>query len=110
MPLPIEIIGLGKSSVTIVWDEGHEAVYDARALRLRCACAQCIHEITGQPLLDPTKVPERLVIDAMELQGNYGLRITFSDGHSTGIFRFADLLRLCPCDTCQARRDANAPK
>jgi DUF971 family protein len=103
MPLPIEIIGLNRPTLTIVWDEGHEAVYAAHELRLRCACAHCVHEITGAALLDPKTVPADVTITALELAGNYGLRVTFSDRHDTGIFRFADLLRLCPCDACRAK-------
>ncbi len=103
MPLPIEIIGLGLPTLTIVWDEEHRAMYAARELRLRCACAHCVHEITGQPLLDPKSVPLGITITNLELMGNYGLRITFSDHHDTGIYRFADLLRFCPCDACRAR-------
>ena len=40
----------------------------------------------------------------MELVGNYGLSIHFSDGHGTGIFSFRDLWECCPCEACEARR------
>lgn len=104
MPLPIEIVGLGREEVTLVWDEGHEARFDARALRLRCGCAYCIDEMTGRPLLDPATVPEKIHVKTLELVGNYGVQIGFSDGHDTGIYRFNDLYRECPCDHCKARR------
>jgi ATP-binding protein involved in chromosome partitioning len=110
MPLPIEIVGLGKSEVRFVWDEGHEGVYSVRELRLACNCAHCVSEDTGRRMLDPTSVPEGLTIASMELAGNYGLRVDFSDGHNTGIFRFADLLEDCPCDLCHARRNASPKK
>jgi len=45
-----------------------------------------------QAMLDPDRVPPVVTVDAMELVGSYGLRIQFSDGHGTGIFRFADLV------------------
>jgi ATP-binding protein involved in chromosome partitioning len=104
MSLPIEIVGRGQDEVRIVWDEGHEGTYAARDLRLRCRCAMCIHEFTGEKLLDPAKVPADIRVTEMELVGNYGLRIEFSDRHATGIYRFRDLLERCPCVSCRATR------
>jgi DUF971 family protein len=91
MPAPIEIVGLGKPELRIVWDEGDEDRWTARELRLRCTCASCVHEFTGEKLLDPATVPADLRVAQMELVGNYGIRITYSDGHGTGIYRFAQL-------------------
>jgi DUF971 family protein len=101
MPLPIEIVGKGRRDVRVVWDEDHEGVYDARALRLACRCAHCIHEFTGEALLDPATVPDDVSVVDMSLVGAYGLQITFSDKHATGIYRFADLLARCPCAACK---------
>lgn len=101
MPLPLEVVGRGRREVTIVWDEGHEGVYPARHLRQRCRCAHCIHELTGEKLLDPESVPLDVAVTELELMGNYGLRIGFSDGHATGIYRFAELLGRCPCARCR---------
>jgi ATP-binding protein involved in chromosome partitioning len=93
MPMPLEIIGLGKSEVRFVWDEGDEDVYIVRDLRIRCTCANCQSEATGERILDPNTVPEGLTIADMHLVGNYGVGIHFSDGHTTGIFRFRELKR-----------------
>lgn len=93
MPMPLEIIGLGKREVRFVWDDGTEDAYGTRDLRIRCTCALCQHEGTGERLLDPTTVPEDLTIADMNLMGNYGVGIHFSDGHTTGIFRFRELKR-----------------
>jgi ATP-binding protein involved in chromosome partitioning len=91
MPLPIELHGLNRPELRIVWDEGDEQTLAARELRLRCACAHCIEEMTGRKLLDPATVPGDITIRRMELTGNYGVQIAFSDGHDTGIYRFAEL-------------------
>ena len=91
--MPLEIIGLGKPEVRFVWDEGVEDVYSARDLRIRCSCAHCQSEATGERLLDPTTVPADLTISDMNLVGNYGLNVHFSDGHTTGIYRFRELKR-----------------
>ena len=91
--MPLEIIGLGKREIRFVWDEGDEDVWSARSLRQRCTCAMCQSETTGERLLDPASVPEDLSVTDMHLVGNYGVGIHFSDGHTTGIFRFRDLRR-----------------
>lgn len=91
--MPLEIIGLGKREIRFVWDEGDEDVWSARTLRTRCTCAMCQSETTGERLLDPASVPEDLSVTDMHLVGNYGVGIHFSDGHTTGIFRFRDLRR-----------------
>jgi len=93
MPMPLEIVGLGKPEIRFVWDEGDEDTWGARELRLRCACAHCQSEATGERLLDPATVPEDLTVKDMHLVGNYGVGIQFSDNHATGIFRFRELKR-----------------
>ncbi|MEZ4401488.1 MAG: DUF971 domain-containing protein [Kofleriaceae bacterium] len=92
MPMPMEIVGLGQPQVRFVWDEGDEDVWSARALRLKCTCAYCVSEITGEKLLDPATVAAEITVTTMNLVGNYGLSIAFSDGHSTGIYRWKELL------------------
>ena len=92
--MPLEIIGLGKREVRFVWDEGgDEDVYPARDLRIMCTCANCQSESTGERILDPATVPEDLSITDMHLVGNYGVGVHFSDGHTTGIYRFRALRR-----------------
>ncbi len=108
MSLPLEIVGLGKPEVTFIWDEGHEGTFSARDLRLRCHCAHCVDEVSGAPLLDPGRVAEGMTVSQMELIGTYGVRITFADGHGTGIYRFRDLFATCPCDHCVALRPGPA--
>ncbi len=91
MPMPLEIIGLGQASVRFVWDEGEEDVWPARVLRQRCSCAHCQSEATGERILDPASVPADIIVSTMNLVGNYGVQIAFSDTHATGIYRFRDL-------------------
>lgn len=87
--------------VLIRWDDdGHEALFPARALRLRCPCAACVEEMTGRPLLDPDHVPANVRPASLALVGAYGLRITWSDGHGTGIYTFRWLRAECPCARC----------
>lgn len=106
MPIPEEIVGLLRSKITFKWPDGHETVYGARELRLSCRCAGCIEEMTGQPLLDPKKVPENVRAKGMELVGQYAVSIEWSDGHSSGIYNFRDLRANCPCAACAQVRAA----
>jgi DUF971 family protein len=91
--MPLEIIGLGKREIRFVWDDDTEDMWGTRELRLRCVCAHCQSEATGERLLDPKTVPEDLIVQNMALVGNYGLSIHFSDGHTTGIYRLGQLKR-----------------
>jgi DUF971 family protein len=89
--MPLEIVGLGQNQVTFVWNDDEKDVWDARDLRLRCTCALCKSEITGERVLDESSVPPVISVTNMSLVGNYGVSVHFSDGHNTGIYRFADL-------------------
>ncbi|MFI5235345.1 MAG: DUF971 domain-containing protein [Gemmatimonadales bacterium] len=80
-------------AVTIQWGpEAGERRYEARALRLACPCAECVEEMSGRPMLEPARVPLDVRPTKLDLVGNYGIRIWWSDGHHTGIYTF-ELLR-----------------
>lgn len=96
MPMPLEIVGLGKDAVTFVWEDETRDQWPARALRLRCTCAHCKSEVTGERILDESTVPDVVTVTHMELVGNYGVAIHFSDGHTTGIYRFRELQGTAP--------------
>ena len=104
MPMPDEIVGLLRSTITIKWSDGHQTRYPARALRLACRCAGCIEETSGRQLLEPATVPETVRAKAINLVGQYAISIDWSDGHTTGIYNFRDLRANCPCDDCVAAR------
>jgi DUF971 family protein len=89
--------------IRVEWDQaGHVAFFPARALRLACPCAGCVEEMTGRPLLDPARVSTDVRPLSLALVGAYGLRVNWSDGHSTGIYTFERLLQSCPCPRCRA--------
>jgi ATP-binding protein involved in chromosome partitioning len=102
--MPTEIVGLLRSTITFVWEDGHRSQFPARDLRLACRCAGCIEETTGAHLLDPSSVPENVRAQAMDLVGHYAVSIRWSDGHASGIFSFRNLRARCPCAACAALR------
>ncbi len=105
MPTPVipRSITRRPDGVEIRWDDGgHTGFFAARPLRLACSCAQCVEEMTGRPLLDPAGIPDDIHPVTLALVGAYGLQVTWSDGHGTGIYPFDRLLAACPCPTCRA--------
>ena len=68
--------------------------YDVKQLQCACACAGCVDERTGVRTLQLEAVPDNIGITHMELVGNYTIKVSFSDGHDSGIYsrdRFYDI-------------------
>ena len=105
VPYVIERVDDGRE-ITFQWEEqGHVGRYPARDLRLACQCAACVEEGSGRPVLDPDTVPEDIRALSVRLIGQYAVYFGWSDGHSTGIYPYELLLRLCPCEECVVRRE-----
>ena len=95
--VPVEIGRANEHDVRIRWQDGHESVYPARALRLACPCAACVDELTGVVLVIATSVPQDVHPLTIDLVGRYAITIAWSDGHHTGLYSFELLRKLCPC-------------
>ena len=101
--LPVEI-ALDGNSIVILWNDGHRSIYPHRFLRLRCQCATCVDEMTGNPRLNPETVPQDvLAVDHLPV-GNYAYQFLWSDTHYTGIYPFRFLRSICTCIQCNAAR------
>jgi DUF971 family protein len=83
------------------WNDAHQSRYPFKMLRCACGCAHCVDEITGVRILDPASIPEDISIGDIQLVGNYAVRITWTDGHDTGLYSWSLLRRVCPCEACQ---------
>lgn len=94
----------GEQGIIFTWDDGLEAELGSRLLRIRCTCARCISESTGERLLNPATVPEDIKLTAFEPIGNYAYRCNFSDGHNTGLYTL-ELLRNLSEHVCRTRPD-----
>ncbi len=120
MPLPIDPrskpanvniqVKTGKG-VDITWADGHTSHYDFAYLRDKCPCATCNDErgkkdalkslapgFAASPAL-PMFKPKPKAQSATPV-GNYAIQISFSDGHSAGIFSYDHLRYICPCPEC----------
>jgi DUF971 family protein len=105
MPTPAKVLeNRAARELQITWSDGHVSRYHYRTLRLHCPCAVCVHEWTGEKLLDVSRVPADILPKEIIQVGAYALRFTWSDGHATGIYTFAFLRSLCECDACVRSR------
>ena len=89
--------------IRITWSDGHESVHPYKHLRASCPCAGCKEE--AQKPADPFRVLKPSEIAPLEVKridpvGRYAYRITWADGHDTGIFRLDYLRSLCRCPEC----------
>jgi len=98
-PRKVEIGSDG--GLSIVWDDGHAAVYTPAHLRLACKCALCEDEWSGERRLEAGSLPADIRALSVKPVGRYGLQINWSDGHSTGIYTFDRLRPLCECEACR---------
>jgi Mrp family chromosome partitioning ATPase/DUF971 family protein len=81
--------GFSDGQVVLVFSDGRELSAKAFDLRANCQCAVCVSETTGERLVDTKKIPADInPVDILPL-GNYAVGITWSDGHSSGIYPYS---------------------
>ena len=110
-PTAVKIHVKPGAGVDITWADGHSSHYDFTYLRDQCPCATCNDErgkkdampvattnLLSSPLLPMYKPKPRA--QAATQVGNYAVQISFTDGHSTGIFSYDYLRTLCQCEEC----------
>lgn len=82
-------------SLLVAWPDGCAQKLPLVPLRAQCMCARCVDELTGQRILDVEGIDPAIAITHLALVGNYALKITWSDGHDTGLYTWDHLRRLC---------------
>src|SRR5690349_8925501 len=107
--LPVALTKEGTDRLVVQWKDGHRSVYTWKHLRENCPCAGCREERLQPP--DPFRIlkPNELVPlapVAMTPIGHYAYKITWSDGHDTGIYTFETLRELCQCPECSRKQTA----
>lgn len=102
---PVAIERIGDRAVVIRWSDGRECEWSVEKLRQVCPCASCREKKRGALKQDDGENPEEpgakpsmmlpvlsaaeaqpLRVDSMRPVGSYAYNITFSDGHSSGIY------------------------
>jgi len=92
-PKPTEINLHQKSrSLEIGFDNGETFNYSCEYLRCFSPSAEVQGHGPGEEVLQTGK--EFVNIDKIEQVGNYAVALTFSDGHSTGIYSWETLYKL----------------
>jgi DUF971 family protein len=107
-PAPVVLVEVRRAperrALRLAWSDGHAADFDWDYLRGWCPCAVCQGHSVVKMVFHPPPGP----VEPVEIApvGNYGISIAWSDGHSTGIYRFEFLRDLCPCAECRSRGPA----
>ena len=82
---PEEIrLSKAKDSLFVKFDNGYETTLTAELLRVESPSAEVQGHGSGQKTTPAGKA--NVTITAIEPVGNYAIRISFSDGHDTGLF------------------------
>lgn len=110
-PVDVKVHVKTGAGLDITWSDGHSSHYDFAYLRDECPCATCNDErakkesmataAPGNASFAPLPMfkPKPRAQSASPV-GNYALSISFSDGHSTGIYSYDHLRTICPCAEC----------
>lgn len=85
----------GPRTLHIAWSDGREDELDVVTLRRQCPCAVCVDEWTRQRRLKPEDIAESVRPTRIDSVGSYAIKISYSDGHDTGIYTY-NLLRQMP--------------
>lgn len=97
-------VQLRPDGIHIQWEDGHQSYYEHRFLRYQCSCAHCVSESTGKRMISLEEVRKDVeALDWIQV-GRYALQFLWSDAHTTGIYPFALLRKLCQCDQCSKSR------
>ncbi|HKW56302.1 MAG TPA: DUF971 domain-containing protein [Candidatus Acidoferrum sp.] len=112
-PLDVKVHVKSGAGVDITWADGHTSHYEFDYLRDECPCATCNDErakkdafAAAAPGGSPAKFAPLPMFkpkpraQSASVVGNYAISITFSDGHSTGIYSYDHLRSICPCAEC----------
>ncbi len=88
--------------LVVAWDDGRVSTYPIALLRRLSPSAdarELRRELAANPLAvlpSGAGTAGPLRAESAELVGNYALRISFSDGHSTGIYSWSYLREIDP--------------
>ena len=80
-----------RGQLEVIWRDGKSVEIPFFTLRDACKCARCVHEITGEKMLDPSTIPEDIHIESLSLVGNYALRVQWSHQHCSSIYTWERL-------------------
>ena len=103
---PLSLTREGEDRLVVQWSDGHRSEHTWVHLRQECPCAGCREERSQPPdpfrILKPSElVPLKPV--AIAPVGYYAYKITWSDGHDSGLYTLENLRAMCECGECKQR-------
>jgi DUF971 family protein len=114
-PASVKVNITAGTGVEIAWKDGHKSSYTFKFLRDACPCAMCNEEreksgrAPGEP---PEPAPGALPMFkpaakplSAEGVGKYAIKFSWNDGHELGIYSWAFLREVCPCEECREARN-----
>ncbi|MAG58526.1 MAG: hypothetical protein CMJ83_19735 [Planctomycetes bacterium] len=90
-------------TLRVSWSDEQITSFPLDLLRSRCPCAQCVDEWTGEVRVSRSMFPD-IGLKGLEEVGSYAFRITFTDGHSDGLFTWPKLRALAD-ESARAAQD-----
>ncbi len=98
MAYPVEVRRKSEERlVHVTWSDDHDGEYPFAYLRGWCPCAGCQGHGGEKRYIHAANTE----LDKVSVVGNYALQLHWGDGHETGIYTYAYLRSLCPCESCQ---------
>ena len=92
----------------IQWADGHQSVYPLFGLRKNCPCVTCRGGHGQMDSFDRAlffvKPNQYFEVKSINQIGNHAIKITWNDGHDTGMYQWETLRELCPCETCYPKQ------
>ena len=95
---PVQIKVTDKTKLYIKWEDDSETTLSLKYLHDECPCANCKGQTVLLRTYRPPKpsiiTPEMHKIKNIETVGEYAIKITWEDGHNTGIYTWEYLAEL----------------
>jgi DUF971 family protein len=109
-PAKVRVLITEGKGLEIDWQDGHKSAWSFAWLREGCPCATCVEQRSlegrrpGEPKPRPAAVlpmytppPKPTSAHAV---GRYALQFNWADGHTSGIYSWEYLRRMCQCSEC----------
>jgi DUF971 family protein len=87
-----------EQTLELTWPSGRVDRLRYRSVRGHCPCAVCVDENTGRRVYDESKVPEDIRLEGMDPIGNYAVRLSWNDGHSSGLYTWDSFELMAPAE------------
>ena len=98
-PKDLQVVG---TELAVLWEDGKEDYIPLEKLRRHCPCAGCKGEmdVMGNLYKNPTQPFKAGAFEVrrLEIVGGYAVRVTWADGHSTGLYAYDYLTRIAQAE------------